>query len=251
MGGTPGQPATSPAALRNPMTAPGTAPRPVELHRWLARVVVVIVAGLIPWTAYLAWSLPGHFRAHNWRLAWVGFDAALIAVLAYTAWAAWARRQILAPTAIVAATMLICDAWFDVNTSCGTKGEALTVVTAVGGNLPLALVLILLARRIMLRSAAMLAEARGVEDRPRHAHDVAIPFATTWNVDTAARARLAVSDSQQQPSDDTTAMVVPLRPRVPTQTTVARAGPGGTAPDDSRCGHAGPAGTERNDDGRT
>jgi len=208
------------------MTKPGAA-RPVELHRWVARAIVAIVVGLIPWTAYLAWSLPEHFRAHNWSLAWVGFDVALIAVLSYTAWAAWARRQILAPTAIVAATMLICDAWFDVNTSFGTRGEALTIVTALGGNLPLALVLILLARRIMLRSAALLAEARGAEDRPRHAHDVALPFAITWHDETAALPQ----------------------PGVPPHAAVLQPGPPGTAPDDSRCGHTGPPGTEGTDDG--
>jgi hypothetical protein len=239
------------------MKTPGTAPRPVELHRWLARAVVVIVAGLIPWTVYLAWSLPGHFRAHNWRVAWVGFDAALIAVLAYTAWAAWARRQILAPTAIVAATMLICDAWFDVNTSFGTRGEALTIVAALGGNLPLAFVFILLARRIMLRSAAMLAEARGAEDRPRHAHDVTMPFATTWHDDTAglraARAQPPVRDLQQQSPDDIAAVVVVVvvpQPGAPPQTTVPHTGPGGAAPGDDRHGHAGPAGSERSGDGR-
>lgn len=160
--------------------------RPLELHRWIARAVIAVVAGLIPWTGYLAWSLPRSFHAHNWRLAWVGFDVALIAVLAFTAWAAWSRRQILAPAAVVAATMLICDAWFDVNTSFGTSGEALTIVTAVGGNLPFSLLLIGLARRIMLRSAAVLAEAGGVGARPRHAYEVPIPFAPGWSDDAGA-----------------------------------------------------------------
>jgi hypothetical protein len=167
------------------MNPPDVPSRPGELHRWLAGAIIAIVAGLIPWTAYLAWSLPRHLQARNWRLAWVGFDAALIAVLAYTAWAAWARRQILAPTAIVAATMLVCDAWFDVNTSFGTRGEVVTIVTALGGNLPLAIAFILLARRIMLRSAAMLAEARGATKRPRHVHEVAMAFPTTWHDDAA------------------------------------------------------------------
>lgn len=56
---------------------------PVELHCWLARAVSRSWAGLILWTAYLAWSLHRHFQAHNWRRAWVGFDAALIVVLAH------------------------------------------------------------------------------------------------------------------------------------------------------------------------
>jgi len=146
------------------------------LHRWVSSVMIAVVVGLIPWTGYLAWSLPGHFRAHDWSLAWVGFDTVLIVVLAYVAWAAWFRRQILAPAAIVAATMLLCDAWFDVNTSFGTRGELLTIVTAVFGNLPLAIFLIFLARRIMMRSAAVIAALTGKGPPPRHARDVELPF---------------------------------------------------------------------------
>lgn len=152
-----------------------------ELHRVLSWGMLVVVVGLIPWTAYLAISLPGRFQAHDWSLAWVGFDTALIAVLAYTAWAAWFRRQILAPTAIVAATMLLCDAWFDVTTSFGTRGEVLPIVTAMVGNVPLALFFIWLARRIMLRTAVVVAVAAGDGTPPQRARDVAIPFAPTWH----------------------------------------------------------------------
>lgn len=230
------------------MEPPDVPPRPVELHRWLARAILAIVAGLIPWTAYLAWSLPRHFQAHNWRLAWVGFDAALIAVLAYTAWAAWARRQILAPVAIAAATMLICDAWFDVNTSFGTRGEALTIVTALGGNLPLALVLILLARRIMLRSAAMLAEARGARERPRHAHEVTMAFPTTWHGEAAEAkahlARVSPDGSARQHTGDIVARTVDPLPASPPETAVPQTGRGGTARGGDQLDDAGAGGTE-------
>jgi hypothetical protein len=234
------------------MKIPGPAPRPVQLHRWLARAIVAIVVGLIPWTAYLAWSLPGHFRAHNWRLAWVGFDAALIAVLAYTAWAAWARRQILAPTAIVAATMLICDAWFDVNTSFGTRGEALAIVTALGGNLPLALVFILLARQIMLRSAAILAEARGVHDRPRHARDVTMPFAATWHDEAPAsfpdhHGHPPGPDLQHHPDDDAVVPGVLPQPGSPPRPPSPQGAPVVSSPGEQHDG--GPARTKRSDDG--
>jgi hypothetical protein len=135
---------------------------------------------LIPWAAYLTVILPSHFQAHNWAQAWVGFDVALIVTLACTAWAAWARRQIVAPIAVVAATMLLCDGWFDVNTSFGTKDGLLTMVTAVCVNLPLAILFIVVARRIMLRSATILAALTSSDPPPRHARDVEMPFATTW-----------------------------------------------------------------------
>lgn len=151
-----------------------------QLHRLLSAAMLAIVIGLIPWTAFLAITLPRHFRAHDWRLAWVGFDAALIAVLIHTAWAAWFRRQVLLVSTIVGATMLICDAWFDVNTSFGTKGELLTIITALLGNLPLAVFFIWLARQIMARSAHVIYEHEGLPGPPRHLSQITFPFATTW-----------------------------------------------------------------------
>ncbi len=138
------------------------------------------VSVMIPWAIYLSIHLPVRFRAHNWDVAWVGFDVALILVLVAAAWASWNRRQILATTSIVAATMLLCDAWFDVSTSVGTSDQSRSIVGALIFNLPLAAFFVLLAHRIMLRTAAVLAAALRVGSVPQRAHDVAIPFATTW-----------------------------------------------------------------------
>jgi hypothetical protein len=90
------------------------------LSRWVSAGIVALLLGLIPWTAFLAVTLHGRFEARHWDIAWVGFDAVLIVVFAYTAWAAWFRRQILVAAALVAATLLVCDAWFDVTMSLGT-----------------------------------------------------------------------------------------------------------------------------------
>ncbi len=176
--------------------------RSVELHRWLSSALITGVLAMIPWTAYLAISLPIHFRAHNWNVAWVGFDSALMIVLALTAWAAWFRRQLLAATSVVAATMLLCDAWFDVNTSLGTRGEWVTILTALLANVPMALFFIWLARRIMLRTAAVLAAALRTGPAPHHAHDVSLAFVTTW--------RDPVADETAEPSPT-------LTPRAPVE----------------------------------
>jgi hypothetical protein len=97
--------------------ATGRARLGTDLSRWFSAGIVALLLGLIPWTAFLAVTLHGRFEARHWDVAWVGFDAVLIAVFAYTAWAAWFRRQILVATALVAATLLLCDAWFDVTMS--------------------------------------------------------------------------------------------------------------------------------------
>lgn len=50
------------------------------LNRRRLVLIVAAAAGataLAPWTLYLAMTLPPHYRAENWRAAWVGFDIAL------------------------------------------------------------------------------------------------------------------------------------------------------------------------------
>ena len=87
---------------------------------WAATAAAVV---LVPWLAYLAATLPDRHRAHDWRLAWVGFDTALIVGFAATAWFGWRSRQIVITAFVVTATLLLCDAWFDVVLSWGGRSK--------------------------------------------------------------------------------------------------------------------------------
>jgi hypothetical protein len=101
------------------------------------------------WTIYLALSLPRHYVANHWDLAWVGLDAAQVATLLLAAWAAWRRRAVLIVFALVAGTLLLVDGWFDVTTAryrdIDTSLWFLTI------ELPLAALMFWIARRIYLR----------------------------------------------------------------------------------------------------
>jgi hypothetical protein len=122
------------------------------MSKWLFVALLSAVVILIPWTVYIAITLPDNFNVHYWSIAWVGFDIALILILGFAAWAAYFQRQIFIAAAIVAATLLICDAWFDVVTSLGTKDEVLAIAFALLIELPIAAFFILLVRRIMKRT---------------------------------------------------------------------------------------------------
>lgn len=135
--------------------------------RHLATVFLVIATGLVPWILFLGVSLPPKYNAGHWRLLWIGFDVALVAVLAYSAWAAWFRRQVLAFTAVVAGTLLVCDAWFDIMTSLGRPDEWVTLLTGFGGELPLAGFFFWLYRRIVLETLAALHQRLGEDPAPR------------------------------------------------------------------------------------
>src|SRR4051812_50174958 len=61
------------------------------------RVLLLIVGAaavcLVPWTIYLAGVLPDHHRIGEWRLAWVGFDIALLVCFALATYLGLRRRR--------------------------------------------------------------------------------------------------------------------------------------------------------------
>jgi hypothetical protein len=112
-------------------------PDRVPLPRWVVPVLTLTAAALLPWTLWLTYSLPSRHVSPHYDLAWVGFDLALLTAFAVTAACAVRSSQWLVPAAATTATMLLCDAWFDVVTS-GAPGERMeAVLQAALAELPL------------------------------------------------------------------------------------------------------------------
>jgi hypothetical protein len=115
---------------------------------WTAPALFLCAAVLIPWTAFLFSTLPLHYVANHWRLAWGGFDIVLGAALAATALMVARRSPFAEVTATITATLLCCDAWFDVLTSRGTSDIAQAIASAVLVELPLAALCFWMARNL-------------------------------------------------------------------------------------------------------
>ncbi len=127
----------------------------VRVRRVRLVLMVGAIVGLIPWTIYLAITLPDKYIAHNWPVTWVGFDILLLVFMAATAVLGLLRRQLLVLTAFTTGILLVCDAWFDVMTA-GPTDMWLSVLTAALGELPLAVILITGALRILRLTATRL-----------------------------------------------------------------------------------------------
>jgi hypothetical protein len=128
-------------------------------------VIITCCLVLAVWIGLLAVTLPGYYRSGGWRGAWVGFDIALLLAFAATGWASWQRRQILIVCLVVLATLLCCDAWFDVVLDAHTNGFWLSLLSAVLIELPLAGVAILGARRLLRMTNAVMLRYRGMTGR--------------------------------------------------------------------------------------
>jgi hypothetical protein len=109
--------------------------------RWTGPLFALFALVLVPWTIYLAGSLPAMQVSANYNAAWAGFDVLEMLALASTAYFALRRSRYLATAATVTATMLVVDAWFDVLTTPGIRRME-SIGLAVFVEVPLAAVCI-------------------------------------------------------------------------------------------------------------
>jgi hypothetical protein len=113
---------------------------------------------------YLADVLPDHHPAKQWRIAWIGFDIALVGALLATALAAWLKRQVVILAAVCTATLLFCDAWFDIALDWGTSDQAASMLSGILCEIPLSIYLMRSALRLIrvtVRSALALSGHTG------------------------------------------------------------------------------------------
>jgi len=115
-------------------------------YRWVAPLLALVAALLVPWTLVLAYRLPSHHTSHHWDVAWVGFDIALAVALAATGWAIAKQAEWAPSAAATAATLLLCDAWFDNVLANGLEEHVEASLEAVLLEAPLALLCLWLAR---------------------------------------------------------------------------------------------------------
>ena len=122
-------------------------------------VCCVVLAAQI---GVLAVTLPRYYRTGDWHGAWVGFDVALLVTFAITAWAAWRGRQVLIMCLLVLATLLLCDAWFDVTLDLHTSDFWVSLLSALLIEIPLAVIAIIGARRLLRLTIARIRSREGL-----------------------------------------------------------------------------------------
>ncbi|HEX3330557.1 MAG TPA: hypothetical protein VHS27_11595 [Gaiellales bacterium] len=128
------------------MSAPGQAEPVTPVPRWVAPFFLVVGIGLVLWTIWIAYDLPRRHVARHWDVAWAGFDVMMAALLLVTAYGAARRAVWLQSAAAASATMLVCDAWFDIVTSGRGADLAMSLASGIFIELPLAVICVWVAR---------------------------------------------------------------------------------------------------------
>lgn len=112
-------------------------------------ILLACCAGLGAWIVYLAASMPTGYQSRAWSAAWVGFDILLLLALTGTVVAAMLGRQIVVLLAVFTATLLLCDAWFDIVLDWGTSDVWGSLASAAFVEVPLAGFLLFRARKLV------------------------------------------------------------------------------------------------------
>lgn len=133
--------------------------------RWQRRALIALTAVsaivLLPWIGLLSVTLRETSSGGAWRIAWVGFDTALFLSFAVSGYFVWKRRQIAPVAMAVTATLVFTDAWFDLTLSWNTPEFLAAVLSALIIEVPLAIVLVLAATRMLRMNATTIRALRG------------------------------------------------------------------------------------------
>jgi hypothetical protein len=127
--------------LERPLDELVPAPGVARMRRLRLPLLEGGAIGLILGIVFLAITLPANYVA-------LGFDVLLVAFMVTTAVLVFLRRRLVLLTAFTTGVLLICDAWFDVMTA-GTHDLWVSALTATLVELPLAIILITTALRIL------------------------------------------------------------------------------------------------------
>lgn len=176
-----------------------------SVDRVFRRVLLAILAGiavfLVPWTVYLGLTLPERFDTSQWRFAWVGFDIVLLLCSASTVVLGMRRKRACVPVLAATATLLFCDAWFDVILDWGGPDQWASLGMALLAEVPIAVFLLFRARALLAGNT-----------RPRQLTMSDIAVHTNPNCQRVLRLMPATSAqlSAQVPSIDATAALLIL-----------------------------------------
>ena len=128
-------------------------PAPVSAPRWASHLFVALGAVLVPWTLWLAATLPERHVARNFDVAWSGFDIALAVSLIATGYGLFRGAAWTQGVAAAAATLLVCDAWFDFLMSSPGAERMMALAMAVFAELPVAVACAMIAFRASSNAA--------------------------------------------------------------------------------------------------
>jgi len=124
------------------------------LPHWVAGIYGLLAVVTMPWTIYLAVTLPTRQLSRHWDVAWVGLDIAIVLMLILNAIYSYLESKWLVMSATATTALLLVDGWFDVMTSRAGKSFVEALALALLIEFPLAILTFTVALKIVRHEPA-------------------------------------------------------------------------------------------------
>jgi hypothetical protein len=122
------------------------------LPSWVSSLYTLFAIAMVPWTIYLAYSLPQRHIDRHWDVSWVGLDIGIILLLLLTGFLASIKSRLVILSLSATASFLVVDAWFDIVSSRPGQQFFQAFVLAIIIEIPLAILGFYLAYRTINRN---------------------------------------------------------------------------------------------------
>jgi hypothetical protein len=143
-----------------------------QIHKFIIKrtafMYIVFALVLLPWTLYLAQSLPTQHLTIHWDISWIGLDIALLFALVATGVLSYFQSRWIVITATMLGSLLLLDAWFDILGQKGGDDLRQSVMLAILIEIPIAIASFVLAGRALVSDDARVLPKQQVH-RPRSA----------------------------------------------------------------------------------
>jgi hypothetical protein len=86
----------------------------LNIPQWVSTVYLFLAVVLVPWTIYLAISLPRRHVQPHWDVLWVGLDIGILILFLLTGVLASIKSRLVIISLSATASFLLVDSWFDI-----------------------------------------------------------------------------------------------------------------------------------------
>jgi len=127
-----------------------------RMHKIILRktafIYIVFALILLPWTLYLAQSLPTQHLNIHWDISWVGLNVILLFSLLATGIFSYYQSLWTVITATMLGSLLLLDAWFDILSQRGGDDLQQAILLAILIEIPIAIASFILAGRALIKN---------------------------------------------------------------------------------------------------
>lgn len=134
---------------------------------WTGFFYLIFALILLPWTLYLAQTLPKQHLAIHWDVSWVGLNIVMFAALLATGIFSYLGSRWIVISSSILGSLLLLDAWFDILSARTGNDFRQSLFLAFFVEIPLAVASFVIAGRALVKNETRIVPRRNAKTKSR------------------------------------------------------------------------------------